>query len=353
MSTITSDAAELHRPGHVVWRGPFFDLRFNWRVLVMALIGLGATFLIGIWAMTLGAVPIPPLEVFWATIGMSDAQSAFVVQELRLPRVLVAIMVGGALAMSGAIFQGLVRNELASPDIIGINTGAAGIGFIFLLITRDATHLPIVLFGGAMATATIIYLLSWKGGISPNRLILVGVAVQSMMVAIETFMVRRFPLDDIIWAEDMLLGTIAFAEWSDVGILSTGLVILIPCALLMAWPLRALQLGDDTARTVGIPVEWIRFLLMVVGCWLCALAISVAGLVGFVALMVPHAARMIAGPISASVMVFTFILGGTFLLCGDIVAHHFMPIGLPLSVVIGAVGAPYFLFLFWRAEVRI
>lgn len=353
MTTITPDAMELKRPGHVVWRGPFFDLRFNWRVLLLALVGLGTTFLTGIWAMTLGAVPIPPLEVFWATIGMSDAQSAFVVQELRLPRVLVAIMVGGALAMSGAIFQGLVRNELASPDIIGINTGAAGVGFIFLLVTRDATHLPVVLFGGAMATAAIIYSLSWKGGISPNRLILVGVAVQSMMVAIETFMVRRFPMDDIIWAEDMLLGTIAFAEWSDVGILSIGLLILIPCALLMAWPLRALQLGDDTARTVGIPVEWVRFLLMVVGCWLCALAISVAGLVGFVALMVPHAARMIAGPISASVMIFTFILGGLFLLCGDIIAHHFMPIGLPLSVVIGAVGAPYFLFLFWRAEVRV
>ena len=353
MSVTVPEAIEPTRPGHIVLRSSFYDLRVHWRVLIMALFGMGALALLGIWAMTLGAVPIPPLEVFMATIGMSDAQSAFVVQELRLPRVLVAMMVGAALALSGIIFQGLVRNELASPDIIGINTGAAGVGFVFLLITRDATHLPLVLFGGAMATAAIIYSLSWKGGISPNRLILVGIAVQSMMVAIETFMVRRFPMDDIIWAEDMLLGSVAFAEWSDVFTLAIGLVVLVPCSLLLAWPLRALQLGDDTARTVGIPVELVRLLLMVVGCWLCALAISVAGLVGFVALMVPHAARMIAGPVSASVMVFTAVLGGLFLLCGDIIAHHFMPIGLPLSVVIGAVGAPYFLFLFWRAEVRV
>lgn len=353
MTAIPSQAAEQERPGHIVLRGPLYQLRVHWRVLFMALVTLGIALLIGIWAMTLGPVPIPPAEVFFAAIGMGTEQTAFVIQELRLPRVLVAIMVGGALAMSGAIFQGLVRNELASPDIIGINTGAAGIGFIFLVVTRDATHLPIVLFLGAMATAAIIYSLSWKGGISPNRLILVGVAVQSMMMALETFLVRRFPMDDIIWAEDKLLGSVAFAHWGDVLTLGLGLLILMPCALMLAWPLRALQLGDDTARSVGIPVEWIRFLLMVIGCWLCALAIAVAGLVGFVALMIPHAARMIAGPVSGSVLVFTGVLGGLFLLCSDIVAHHFMPVDLPLSVVIGAVGAPYFLFLFWRAEVRL
>jgi iron complex transport system permease protein len=353
MSAIPSESTGSVRSGHIVLRSPLFDLRLHWRVLFMALVTMGATALIGIWAMTLGPVPIPPLEVFWASIGMSDAQSAFVIQELRLPRVIVAILVGGALAMSGAIFQGLVRNELASPDIIGINTGAAGIGFIFLVITRDATHLPFVLFGGAMVTAAVIYGLSWKGGISPNRLILVGVAVQSMMVAFETFLVRRFPLDDIIWAEDKLLGTVAFAHWGDVATLTISLTLLMPCALALAFPLRALQLGDDTARTIGIPVEWIRFLLMIVGCWLCALAIAMAGLVGFVALMIPHAARMIAGPVSGSNLVFTAALGGLFLLCCDIVAHHFMPVELPLSIVIGAVGAPYFLFLFWRAEVRV
>jgi iron complex transport system permease protein len=352
MTAIPSDTNE-NRPGHIVLRGRLVDLRIHWRVLFMALVTLGVTLLVGIWAMTLGPVPIPAADVFFAAIGMGTDQTAFVIQELRLPRVLVAIMVGGALAMSGMIFQGLVRNELASPDIIGINTGAAGVGFVFLVLTQDATNLPIVLFVGAMVTAAIIYSLSWKGGISPNRLILVGVAVQSMMVALETFLVRRFPMDNIIWAEDKLLGSVAFANWGDVLTLGVGLLLLVPCALILAWPLRALQLGDDTARTVGIPVEWIRFLLMVVGCWLCALAIAMAGLVGFVALMIPHAARMIAGPVSASVLLFTGVLGGLFLLCGDIVAHHFMPVELPLSVVIGAVGAPYFLFLFWRAEVRV
>jgi iron complex transport system permease protein len=195
--------------------------------------------------------------------------------------------------------------------------------------------------------------MSWKGGISPNRLILVGIGLQALLTALETFLVRRFPMDDVIWAENLLLGSVAMSKWGEVGIMAVGLAVLVPAALFLAWPLRALQLGDDTARTVGIPVELVRFALMAVGCWLCALAISVSGLIGFVALMIPHAARMLAGPISASVMLLTGVLGGFFLLGSDIVAHHFLPVGLPLSVVVGAVGAPYFLFLFWRSGVRL
>lgn len=344
---------EPQRPGHVVLRTPLFNLRVNRRVLGFVLVGLLGAGALGIWAMTLGAVRIPAEDVFFAAINRGTSEQSLVVQELRLPRVLAALMVGAALAMAGAIFQGLVRNELASPDIIGINAGAAGVGFAWLLYTKDVRALPLVLFLGAIGIATVIYVLSWKEGISPNRLILVGIGIQTMLVAVETFLVRRFPMEDVIWAENLLLGSVAAANWRDVRVLALGLLVLVPSALVLAWPLRALQLGDDTARAVGMPVEVVRFLLMVVGCWLCALAIAVAGLVGFVALMIPHAARMIAGPISGSVLLFTGVLGGVFLIGSDIVAHHFISVELPLSVVIGAVGAPYFLYLFWRSGVRL
>lgn len=344
---------ESRRPGHRVVRTRLFDLRFNWRVLTLILLCLGVMFVLANGAMTMGAYSISIRDVFLAVVGQATEEQEFVIQQLRVPRTLAALMVGAALAMSGAIFQGLVRNELASPDIIGINSGAAGVGFAWLLLTRDMGSLPLVLFFGAMATATLIYAMSWKGGISPNRMILIGIGVQSLITAIETFLVRRFPIEEVIWADNLLLGSVANATWGEVRLLTIGLALLIPAMLFMAWPLRALQLGDDTARTVGLPVELVRVGLIAVGCWLSALAISVAGLVGFVALMVPHAARMIVGPMSPSAMLFTGALGALLLLCGDVVAHHFLPVSLPVSIVIGAVGAPYFLFLFWRSEVRL
>jgi iron complex transport system permease protein len=317
------------------------------------MVAIAATALLALWSMTLGNLAIPIGDVFLATIDQGTPRDEFVVQELRLPRIVAALLVGAALALSGAIFQGLVRNELASPDIIGINSGAAGVGFGWLLLTHNASALPVVLFTGAMGMAALIYGLSWKGGITPNRMILIGIGVQSMVTAVETFLVRRFPIEDVIWADNLLLGSVGHATWSDNRVLVIGLAILTPLALLMAWPLRALQLGDDAARSVGWPVEAMRFLLMFVGCWLAALAISVAGLVGFVALMVPHAARMIAGPVSGAVLLFTAILGGFVLLAGDVIGFHFLPVSLPVSVVMGAAGAPYFLFLFWRQGVRL
>lgn len=341
------------RPGYGNVRLGTASLRLNIRVLTVSVIGLIALGAIGIWAMTLGVRPLSPADVFWATLGQGTEEHRFVVLDLRMPRVAVAILVGIALALSGAIFQGLVRNELVSPDIIGINSGAAGIGFVWLLMTRNLEFLPVALFSGAMITAAIIYALSWKSGISPNRLVLVGIGIQTMLAGFETFFVRRFSIEDVIWADDMLLGSVASAEWADASLLALGLAILVPLTLLLAWPLRIMQLGDDSARALGIPLEPTRLALIFCACWLSAIAISVAGLVGFVALMVPHAARMIAGPLSGSVLVLTGILGALLVLCGDVVAHHFMPVPLPLSIVLGAVGAPYFLFLFWRSEVRL
>lgn len=351
--TALPSTAERHRPGHAVLRTRFFALRFNIRVLTFVLIGLGALTLFATWAMTLGSYPISVPDVFLAAIGRGTDRQEFIVQDLRLPRVLAALMVGAALGMSGAIFQGLVRNELVSPDIIGINSGAAGIGFAWLLLTRNVSALPLVMFVGAMGMAMLIYLLSWKGGIDPSRLILIGIGLQSVLTALETFLVRRFPIEDVIWADNLLLGSVGTATWYDIRILAIGLAVFVPAGLFFAWPLRALQLGDDVAKTVGLPVELVRLALIVVGCWLSALAVAVAGLVAFIALMVPHAARMMAGPMSASVMLFTALLGGGLLLAADVIGNHFLPVSLPVSVVIGAVGAPYFLFLFWRSGVRL
>lgn len=353
MRTASRDPRDTHRPGHLAVHAGAFDLRIDTRVLTLAAIAIVVAVGIGILAMTLGSVQISPRAVFLAAIDRGSTQDEFVVRELRMPRVLVALMVGAALAISGAIFQGLVRNELASPDLIGINVGAAVVGLGWLLLTRNTGALPIVLFAGAMGMSALIYVLSWKHGILPTRLILVGIGLQSLLVAVETFLVSRFPADDVAWADNVLLGSLSAASWANVRLLGIGLLVLLPIVALLAWPLRAMQLGDDVARSVGWPIELVRFGLIAIACWLSALSIAVVGLIGFVALIVPHAARTIAGPVSASVLLLTGVLGGLFLLVGDVVTQHLLPVPLPITVVLGAVGAPYFLVLFWRKGTRI
>lgn len=329
------------------------SVRMNRRVLLYAATLFVGVIVLACWAMTLGSFPVPMRDVVASTLGFGSPQHDFIVRTLRLPRVICALLVGAALAMSGAIFQGLIRNELASPDIIGINAGASATAFIWLITGNAVSMVPVAAFCGAVGTATAIYLLSWKGGVSLTRLVLVGIGFQSLFLAAGDFFTVRYPIEEVRFATILTIGSLYGSDWGDVQILAVGLAVLIPCALLLAWPLRALQLGDDTARSLGIPIELTRFALIVVGCWLSAIAISVAGAIGFVALMVPHAARMLCGPTSAATMVFAAVLGGGFLLASDIVAQHFLPTSLPVTILTGAVGGPYFLFLLWRSSVRV
>lgn len=340
------------KPGHVTLRTRFFDLRVNYRVLSFALISTILLVLISMWAMSLGSFPITFPDVVRAVAGEGSSDQLFVVRTLRLPRVICAMLLGMALAMSGAIFQGLVRNPLVSPDIIGINTGATVFAVFWIVTGGSTTWLPVGAFIGAILTAAAIYVLTWKGGISPNRLILVGIGVGACLSAGTTYTIVRFPIEQVRPAVVWTMGSIYGSNWQDVRILLATMAFLVPMSIALTWPLRTLQLGDDVSRGLGMPVELTRLSMIAVGCGLAAIVVSVAGPIGFVALMVPHIARMIAGPLSGSVMLFTGVLGACFLLASDIVAQHFLPVTLPVGVVTSAVGAPYFLFLLWRSNVR-
>jgi iron complex transport system permease protein len=342
-----------HRRGHATLRTPFLALRINVRVLLLCLLALALLLVLATWAMTLGSFPIPFVDVAKAVAGSGPKEYDFIVRTLRLPRVLCAMLVGGALAMSGAIFQGLVRNPLVSPDIIGINAGAALFAVFWIVTGQDLTFLPLGAFAGALLAATAIYLLTWKGGISGNRLVLVGIGVNAVFAAGTTAMMVRFPIERVAVAQLWSSGTVYGTDWQDVRVLTIGLVVLLPLAVALTWPLRVLQLGDDAARGTGLPLERTRLALIATGCGLSAVSVAIAGPVGFVALMVPHVARMLAGPLSGSVMIFTALLGGLLVLASDTVGQHFLPVSLPVGVVTSAVGAPYFLFLLYRSNVRI
>jgi iron complex transport system permease protein len=351
---LTAEHFELagRKPGHVILRGRFYAWRFNYRVLLYAGLGLIAVTLLAIWAMTLGSFQMSVGDVASAAIGHGSDDKVFVVRSLRLPRVLCAILIGGTLAMSGAIFQGLVRNPLVSPDIIGINAGASAIAVFWIVTNTAPAYLPLAALGGAVAAAAAIYLLSWKGGISPDRLILVGIGIGAALTALTTFMLVRYPTQAARPAQIWTMGSVYGSTWADVRWLGVTLLVGGGAAIILMWPLRVLQLGDDITRGLGISLERTRLSLILVGCALAAVAVAIAGPIGFVALMVPHVARMLAGPLSGSVLLLTAVIGALFLLFADVIAQHYLPVTLPVGVVTAAVGAPYFLFLLYRSNVR-
>lgn len=353
MSSFGDAFTPIQRPGHRIVRSRHVAVRLNLRVIAYAAITAVLVLLLATWAMTLGSVRIPFTDVVMAMVGRREGDTDLVVQTLRLPRMLSAILIGASLAIAGAIFQGLARNPLVSPDIIGIDAGATLCAVFWLVTGQNANFLPLAAFIGATVTATSIYALSWRGGIVPDRLILVGIGFGSMVSAGATFMTVRFPEEMVRPAIVWTMGSIYGSKWSDVVTVGVVLAVAAPISIILMIPLRALQLGDALTRSVGIPLERTRLGLILIGCALAAVSVSFAGPIGFVALMVPHMARMIAGPPSGSVMVFTGFLGALMLLASDVVAQHALPVTLPVGVVTAAVGAPYFFFLLYRANARV
>ncbi len=332
--------------------GSFASFRINVRVLAICLLLLVVVIALAAWAATLGSFIVPLDEVVRATFSESTRQFEFVVVQLRLPRILSAILVGAALASSGAIFQGLVRNPLVSPDIIGIQAGATVVAVFMIVNGYTDRYIPLGAFGGAVTAATAIYLLAWKGGMSGNRLVLVGIGIDALLAAGTRYLIVKFPVQQAQAAIAWSTGTVYGTGWFDVQVIAVALGELLPLAIVLTWQLRVLQFGDDIAYVLGMRVEPTRLALILVGCALAAVAVAVAGPVGFIALMVPHVARIIGGPMTGGTLLLTALLGAVLLLGADIVALHVLPVALPVGVVTAGVGAPYFLFLLYRANVR-
>ncbi|MEM9464870.1 MAG: iron ABC transporter permease [Actinomycetota bacterium] len=333
----------------MAFRLPGVSALIQSRVIVICGFGLAAVVALLITGLIVGDFPIGAWdalgEAFWARGGEFD----FIVNTLRFPRVTTAILAGMCLGMSGAIFQALINNPLVSPDIIGINTGAAVFAVFILAAGRGVEFLPIAAFGGAVGTAAIIYLLAWKRGVSGSRLVLVGVGIQSLLGAVITFITVRFPIERVAAAARWQAGSLFGASWDDVRTLVIGLLLLTPTAFVLTQRLRLLQLGDEAAAGLGIRVERDRLALIVVASGMAAVAVAVIGPLGFVALLVPHMVRLMVGQLTGGTLLLTAIVGAAFLLGADLIAQRlFAPTVLPAGVVTGAIGGPYFLFLLAR-----
>jgi iron complex transport system permease protein len=329
------------------------SMRLSSRTLGVGITSLLLVAIVGVWAMTLGDFRLSVQEVVRAVAGQAAGPADFIVGTLRMPRLLVGIGVGFAFAASGAIFQGLVRNPLVSPDIIGVNAGAS-LAAVFFIVTRGPVALlPLAAFAGALVAAGAVYGLAWRKGVSGGRLVLVGIGINAMAIAGTTFLIVRFPIEVVSAAELWLSGTLYARGWEHVRYVGLALALLLPAALALSSRLRALQLGDDVARALGIRVELVRLALLAVASGLAAAAVAAAGPIGFLALVVPHIARMLAGPFTAGVLLLSGLLGALLVIASDVVAQHaFAPLSLPAGLVTAALGAPYFLFLLYRMNQR-
>lgn len=298
-----------------------------------------------------GAVKIPVDEIINAIFSKEDNINRQVIWNVRLPRTIVAGLVGVCLSLSGAILQGVMRNPLAGPNIIGVSAGGGLAALILLVLFPEFYYLaPIGAFIGALLATLFIYILAWKEGALPTRLILAGVAVSSLLNAGINALMTFYP-DRVAGVISFMVGGLSATTWVQVkmilpyAILGTILVLLLPTKL------NVLMLGDEIATGLGLNVEKTRFIFIILSSLLAGAAVSVVGLLGFVGLMVPHIARLFIGSDYRYLFPGAIFLGGTVVMLCDTVARVlFSPMEIPVGIIMSALGAPFFLFLLRKKE---
>jgi iron complex transport system permease protein len=302
-----------------------------------------------------GEFPISISEVLAVLVGGGDAGRRFIVLELRLPRSLTGLLVGGALAVSGAIMQSIARNPLASPDIIGITLGASAAAVTLIVLggsglvgSLAAVGLPLAALVGGLVTAALIYALAWRRGIQGFRLVLVGIAVNAMLAALVDWLLIIAQVYEAARAQVWLNGSLNARGWEHVVPVGLALLVLVPAALVLSFVMGALQYGDDTVKGLGVRVNLARSLLLAVAVGLAAVATAGAGPIAFVALVAPQIAQRLVGS-SQPPIGLSLVIGAALTVASDVVARTaFGAVELPVGVVTAVLGAPYLLYLLIR-----
>lgn len=323
--------------------------RWTWSYGAVATASVVLLLLAGLAGLMAGAVHIPISEIWPALTRGEDTEARQIIWNLRLPRVLTGMLVGACLAMAGAFLQGVFRNPLSDPGIIGVSSGG-GLAAVTIMILFPAqiAFLPLAAFIGALGAALVIYLLAWKGGASPIRLILAGVAVNSLLGAAMTalMILNSEKVQSVLpWMSGSLNGR----SWQHFETLLpyAGVGILVSFFLLKQANL--LILGDDAAKVLGQRVETSRLLIVLVSTFLAGAAISIVGMVGFVGLVVPHIVRLLVGSDYRVLLPLSAIGGAALVVAADTAARTlFDPIEFPVGILLALLGAPFFLYLLRR-----
>ncbi|MEM9629840.1 MAG: iron ABC transporter permease [Pseudomonadota bacterium] len=274
-----------------------------------------------------------------------------IVFDLRMPRLLLSILVGAALAVAGAITQAIMRNPLAEPGILGINAGAALAAMVLIVGVDGASEslLPWAGFLGACAMAAFVYILSWRNGTTSLRIILIGIGLSTLASAGSTLLSTFGAITEVQRAFIWLAGSVYHADWSNVRILASWLVIPLALTLISSRQLDVMRCGDPVAHGLGVRVNLARAVLIVLCTLISGAAVATAGLIGFVGLLAPHIARHLVGPLHKHVLPTSALIGASLVMAADLAGKTLIaPVELPAGVVTALIGAPFFGFLLWR-----
>nr|WP_245969217.1 iron chelate uptake ABC transporter family permease subunit [Williamsia muralis] len=335
-------------------RGGALSGRIDVRAVAVIVMLVAASLVVAVFALGTGDYPVSPDRVVQAIFGNGSRIEELVVMEWRMPRVLLALILGAALGVSGAVFQSITRNPLGSPDIIGFNTGAYTGALVVLLIIGGGGYYDTAagaLVGG-MVTALLVYLLAFKRGVQGFRLIIVGIAISAVLSSVNAWLILRADLEDAMSAAVWGAGSLNGLGWTQARPALILLAVLTPLLVLASYRMPMLDLGDDAAKALGIRAEPTRLVLIVLGVALTAVATAAAGPIAFVSLAAPQLARRLTRTPGVA-MLPAAVMGALLLVASDLIAQRaFTPTQLPVGVVTVSVGGLYLVWLLAREARR-
>lgn len=317
----------------------------------MIILGL-CILLIFLISISAGSTTIPLGEVVGSLFGLNEGGSSLIVLQFRLPRTLAALLVGAALAVAGALLQGVIRNPLAAPDMVGVTGGAsvAVVGFMTLSAGAFSIHwVPLIAVAGAFGAGMLNYVLAWRKGVSPLRLVLIGVGLSTAFGALTTFLLISGPSYLASQVLNWMTGSVYGTGWKHILALAPWLALFIPVSFLFSRSLNAQAMGDEIAIGLGIRVQRDRILIMLCSIALAGAAVGIAGTLSFVGLIAPHMARRLVGNAHGVMIPASAMVGAILVILADLAGRMlFQPLDIPAGVFTAAIGAPFFLYLLYK-----
>ena len=302
-------------------------------------------------SLRIGSIDISFKELIDGMFLSKQSNNFLIIRDLRMPRVLSAVLIGGNLAVAGALLQTTMKNPLADPGIIGISSGASlGAIAVMVIFTDLIKYKIIIAFIGGIIAACLVYLIGEDKGFSPVRIILAGVCVNSILNALSS-MVTVFNSAGVSSIQTWLLGSLVNVTWNDFKILALYTIVGIALCLLVIKSCDLMGLGDKTAQSLGLNVNKVRVLITFVAVFLTSISTGVGGVISFVGLVIPHICRFLIGSSHKFLIPFSYFMGGFLLLVADTVSRNiFRPYEIPVGLTMCLVGGPFFIYILRRSK---
>jgi iron complex transport system permease protein len=344
----------------LTFRNGKFSFIYEKRSMIILFISFVIALLSIILSLSIGQRYISIITVIKTVFGWGNGGDTLIINTLRLPRTLAAFFVGASLGLSGAVLQGVVKNPLAAPNIIGITDSGSVGALIFLTLFTDPKnnslttsifYMPLFAFAGAFAAVLLVYVLAFKKGVTPFRLILIGIAVSGAAKAVTSILVINGPVVFIKEAQLWITGTVYGTNWTHVKLISIWFLVLFIITMIFTRELNIQNLDDGISTGLGSAVEKNRFILMVLSAALAAGAVAVGGGVSFVGLIAPHICRKLTNSSFENIVPLSALIGGIIVVLSDAAARTlFFPLDLPVGIFTAGIGAPFFIYLLIRNQ---